>query len=108
MQINGVVESQRYPKIAPLKVADTFTDFFVALRQGQLCRQTRHLQSRDALSVITLCLCIAERREWYQSTQLDELYTKIYITNNFTDCARFYENEQTAREVYEKMCFVRK
>ena len=30
------------------------------------------------------------------------------MRSDFTDCARFYENEQTAREVNEKSCFGRK
>ena len=49
-----------------------------------------------------------KRREQYQSTQRDELYSNIWTRVDHENYVRFYENKQTAREVYKKCCFGRK
>ena len=50
----------------------------------------------------------AKRREQYQSTQHDELYSNIWMRDDHENYVRFYENEETAREVIKKWCFGQK
>ena len=86
----------RYPRVPP-KTRGVFRPWFRYRYFGRL-----------GFSFPESCLCVVKRRKQRRSIQHDEFYTKKAMRNDFKDCVRFNENEQTAREVYEKSCFGRK